>query len=734
MSDLLTQLQVQLQRFDDDALAALANRGLLRRAQKDLEKLAPAIAEDSATGLVVSVGEHRIRFDARGPAQAQCSCPASSICQHILAAMIALQRMAPAEPPAPAPQAAGPLTEDDRKDDPKEAREEPAVANEPAPDDALAPLHEALLQIGAAEMTRHGGTRGYRWAVQFVHDLDPNAGPAISGSKYIVIRFAHPRVEFRYMGGALDNLIADVSLSAIEKYQVAAVLAYQRAHGIELPAPASTSMAKAGNAVLNLGKDHALPETAGEQFASRKRLRESVRQLIEECVGLGLSHLSNGIHERFSTLSVWAQGVEYHRLALLIRRLADHVELLLARAGGADEHRLLDELALAYGLASALDRAAARGLEATHLLGRARSRYAQGGAVELLGLGARPWRSASGYVGLSTLFWSSQDGSFFSSSDARPETQRRFNPRERYRTAGPWTGIGAPAQLTGRRVLLTGAQFNEQGRISAGQGSSATLLPQEAAARFAAALSACDDWSSLAASRALIRRSLLLEQQPMKDWIVLRPARYGTARFEATRQTLTWPVFDHQDRQLDIELVYSDMAAHAIARIEQMRPEQLTAGTMLVAMLRNDMGRLSAEPLSLVRPHAVTGEAAVDALYFDEAPEAAVAARVRALQQQVAASGDRKAIAQGMPSIVPRALREVRDWIQRQAERGVSPEGGGEVLARITELNRRTGDAGMSMFGKLASGANVAMNLLRMHYLCMQYEHLLGGGQGEGGD
>ena len=47
-------------------------------------------------------------------------------------------------------------------------------------------------------------------------------------------------------------------------------------------------------------------------------------------------------------------GVEYYRLALLLRRIADHVENLLERTGAADEHALLDEITLAYGLMAAL--------------------------------------------------------------------------------------------------------------------------------------------------------------------------------------------------------------------------------------------------------------------------------------------------------------------------------------------------------------------------------------------
>ena len=82
---LLADLRTQLARYDDEALAALGNRGLLRRAYKDLETHAAEIetrADAGAEIVQVRVVGQTVRFDARGPAQAHCGCPAAGVCQH----------------------------------------------------------------------------------------------------------------------------------------------------------------------------------------------------------------------------------------------------------------------------------------------------------------------------------------------------------------------------------------------------------------------------------------------------------------------------------------------------------------------------------------------------------------------------------------------------------------------------------------------------------------------------
>ena len=710
MSGLRERLAEQLARFDDDAFAALANRGLLRRARKDLEKQQPEVLEESDDAVTMGFGGHRIRFDARGLTFAQCDCPAAGVCQHILGAAIGLRQLSPSPSQSvehSPPQAAGLA----------EAETSPAQH-------MLAEVHKSLLAFSAAQLAKHAGKAGYRWAWQFVQDLGSERGVVIRGDRYILISFAHPRINFRFMGGGVDDLIADVQVSQIEKYRVAAVLAYQRANGLELSPPEPAGKGRAGN--LDLGRDHAPPESAEEAgYTSRARLRVSVSQLLQESVTLGLSHLSQGIQERYATLAVWAQGAEYHRLAMLLRRVADHVEMLLERSGVADEHRLLDEMTLTYGLVCALDQAARRNLAPAHLVGRARTRYEQTTTLELIGLGAHAWRSAAGYVGLTMLFWSTADGEFVSCTDARPEIQRGFDPRARYKAAGPWSGLGSPAQALGRRLVLTGAQLNAQGRLSAAESTSATVQSYVGSAELCPLLKPSKNWAAVLRARSLLRRGLLAEPSPMKDWAVLQPARFGTPRFDVVGQAMVLPLFDDQEQCLNLELPYSRYSSHAIERVEGLQADRLPGGTLVIARLGEKPGPPVAEPLSLVRPDAVAGTSAVDALHFDPAPERTPASR---WLDKLRRSGSTPEGPQGQSraAALPGALGDVRHWLRQQAERGIPPDLAEQFLTELRSHTSKSNAAGLSTYSHLTHGAEGhAAALLSHHYLSMQYERLL---------
>jgi hypothetical protein len=708
VSALRTQLQAQLSRYDDDAFAALANRGLLRRAYKDLDNHAPDILEESDDALIVAFAGQKVCFDAGGPAQARCSCPASGVCQHVLGAAIGLRSLLEAAD-ATAPSAAGTT----------------ALTNA-SPDSASASnalLRSALLALSHAELVNYAGKAGYRWAWQCVQDLELEQDIRLGGERNILIELTRPRMSFRYMGGTLDGLIADTQPAQIAKYRVAAVLAFQRAHGIALREPDASG--KTRNAELELGKDHALAQTSAAALVdSRARLHVASSELFQECIALGLSHLSEGVWQRYATLAVWAQGAEYYRLALLLRRIADHVELLLERAGHADEHALLDEITLAFGLVHALSHAGAHG-PPIHLAGRARTRYEAAGTLELLGLGASAWRSASGYIGLTMLFWSPTDRRFLSCTDARPESQGSFNPIARYKAAGPWGGLGAPAQATGRRLLLTQAQLNSSGRLSAADSTNAAVL--SASARdFLQHLQPVSNWSALRQARHVQQRSLLAEARPMNDWVFLQPRRVGAAQFDATRQVLLWSLYDETGDSLITEMAYSPYTEHAIARIEQIAGRAWSVDDLLVVRLRDTAVGLIGEPLSIVkgRPDDVHP---VDSLHFDAGPAPdALAARLEKWRRP-AAGVAREHEPSEHPSASPEQLLGFRRWLRQQAERGVGEESAMGSAHELMAWQSRLIGAGLTTFDDLSEKLGIAERLLAANYICMQYERMIDG-------
>ena len=75
--------------IDDDYLVGLSNKGIVKRAYKDLEGASPMVTweEESAS---VTLGEESCQI--RMPlGESSCSCPSRSICRHVVSAILWLK-------------------------------------------------------------------------------------------------------------------------------------------------------------------------------------------------------------------------------------------------------------------------------------------------------------------------------------------------------------------------------------------------------------------------------------------------------------------------------------------------------------------------------------------------------------------------------------------------------------------------------------------------------------------
>src|SRR5215470_10135906 len=268
-NNLLNKLAALVASFDDAAWEALASKGLLRRARKDLEKgerielleETPAFVKLAVQSFVVSVPES-------GPARASCSCPAPGICQHILAAGLYLQSSAVDV----AEQKARPTDES--------IRSEIALFTP----DRLKSL------VGAAD---------YRNGVAL---FEKNSlPPVIEYAETVIIRLLPSGVKVRFVpGGGLEGMIVPTAQG--KRAAVAAFLALRKQLGLEVPPSAA---------------QQSLVEIIGTP-RSKKEILDSACSVLEDAVTVGLSHVSETLADRLVTLAVSAQGAQLPRVALAL--------------------------------------------------------------------------------------------------------------------------------------------------------------------------------------------------------------------------------------------------------------------------------------------------------------------------------------------------------------------------------------------------------------------------------
>ncbi|HEY1173100.1 MAG TPA: hypothetical protein VGH19_17155 [Verrucomicrobiae bacterium] len=620
MSTLESKLRRLAAALDATALEALASKGLLRRAQKDLERqVSLSVTGEKDGRLEVQVEHFTVRIPESGPATATCSCPASGVCQHIVTATLFLQRgvataeMIPSEPAAD------------------------VTTSEPAPETDLMALTPEMVERWAGKAVFRAGQK---LAVLFPAQVSHERGlrvhfPALNAGVHLV------------SGGNLDGMIVAGGKGDGRDLIVAAVIAFQRAHGKEwvLPTEAESPSASSG-----------APRTRAEVLGS-------CHGLLAETLVNGLSRITDANRQRWLTLAVSALGVNLPRLALSLRGIGDEAALTVARDARSDLTRLLGRLAQAHALCTALENGGEN--PRADLVGLHRTRYDEIGHVDLLGAAAWPWRTASGYEGLTILFWDPSAKQWNSWSESRPAHQLGdFKPAARFTQPGPWEGTESPQQLARSAFRLMNARRNPANRLSSSTKS--RVLVTGVAALENQSLLPVKQWSHLEQQfkhRAAIG---LKESNPLDFIFALKPATWRERHFETVAQQFSWALEDSQGEMMALEIPYDELNRPGIEFLESIAADSLQ-GAMVIGRIQHGLTGLALFPYTF---HLANGK--ILHLYLDQAKTTALekSEEVEEPTELFGMDEEIDNLESASPTIA-RLLAEVDDGLLTMAESGL---------------------------------------------------------------
>ena len=516
--------------LDDDGLAALANKGLVRRAHKDVEVRSPEVLGEKDGYLLVRVEDQTVRLDERLVAS-RCSCPAGTRCRHIVAAVLALARAA-------------------------------SMA------DGAGRAGDALLDVGDEALRQWAGAALMRRALSEVAgglQFECADGPAL------VVRFPNWNIVCRFVGpGGLGAALCGCHAVGVCLHAVAAVLAFQIQQGRR-----------------NLVESESVLEASAETPRTREDIRLAALTAVETVIARGFSRLDSGMADRFMTLATSAHGVDLPRLERALRGMADEIARWLARDVSASDEDLLLRTALVYALGRAL------ATPRPELVGQHRGRYEPVRDLELVGVGARAWRTASGYQGLTVYFWEPAASRFATWTEARPTSIAGFNPQSRFSASGPWAGCPSPQAASSNRIRLPSAFRSRSGRLS---GRPSTTMIRIEATR-PEMLSPIADWAELAVRVRSSLASGLTEPDENSALVLLAPAQWGAATFELQRQELRRPLMDAKGKRVMVTLAQSPENDSALKELEFLSPGE---SALLFGRLAIQRGELTVQPIAIV--------------------------------------------------------------------------------------------------------------------------------------
>jgi hypothetical protein len=386
---------------DDAALEALASKGLVRRAARDLEAGLAQVTASTAANATASADGQTVAIDARGVAHCRCTCPAGGVCRHIVLAILALRS---------ADAATG-----TRLRQPSETQVESAQT---AVDD--------LRALAEADLRKFAGAA---WAAALaLADASHHATIHEDGRNCRVELVAAAVTVTFIAGQPLKAAAYKGPKTRARAVTAAAAIVVRARHGV-----AVQSTAPAASPEQRL--------TAGFLASVRDAVARAVRSVLTAPSPLTIETLFD--------LAISARADAAPRLTAQLRALAGDAGLALRRDVNFDPGRFLaaaaDTVALIEGLAATpLDSA---------LTGSLRRDYEPRETLELWLLCASRWRSETGARGVTFHGFAAQERKWYSATIARAAGQDpTFDEKGAYRQ--PLWGAGQPETLMGKRLML----------------------------------------------------------------------------------------------------------------------------------------------------------------------------------------------------------------------------------------------------------------------------------------
>lgn len=482
-------LRALITSFDDDALIALANKGLLRRAQKAVPEAQVQHYDDDEAR--VQTGGQTVTIPAGGPQTATCDCPATGVCSHILTAVLVLRDSS-----------------------------EPTDAEPATPEGPTVSASDWLAGLTADQLRKFAGAdfdgAAVLAATAHVEQRGGNAQASFPSPEATVTFVAGQDLKAALYKGPATRKRLVVAAGAIALRDLAGV-----ARGAPLaspnaaPAPDSETM----DAILR-----ALEEAIGQIFHGSAVLAEE--RLLDLAISAKVQSAPR-LMGQLMTLSTQAGWAE-----------ADDVRF----EGG----RFLAALSRTYALARAIRLCP----DDTGLLGQARRSYQPVADMTLMCLGLHGWTTPNGARGLTAYFLDQETGEHRSATVARGAgMDLAFTAYQAY--SNPLWGTPAASRLSGSSLVLENPLCAEDGQISTGDKTRAKDIQPLRTSDVQNSPALIRRWSDLRADlRVRMGKGLRRAAAPVPSLIL--PHSISEPQFDDISQRYVWRATDAEGQTLDL--------------------------------------------------------------------------------------------------------------------------------------------------------------------------------------
>ncbi|MBN2533893.1 MAG: hypothetical protein JXB88_13470 [Spirochaetales bacterium] len=550
---LLKELIRKAHLMDDTDWESLTSKGIVRRARKDMERENINDIKEDDEGVTILFKTYEIRIPRTGFSGTQCSCPATSMCHHIVMCGLHLAGLG-------------------------EKEENNAVIIEETIHTGNKPQNW-MLDLSIKKLIAWSGIQNYRKAYEF---LKKNDNFKIDEKEKIRISFPSEEMEITsFFDSDPDGMIIPGSLKTRKMIGTAAVLAYRLFKGKRDDV--------SGNRKTN--------KESGKRTHARDRdFIKSVNAFIEEIMRTGLNRLTEVFLVKCHILSTSARAVHMIRMSRFIDVIKDLIIKSIENHAGFRTDTLLFILSQVSILAGRI----VHDIDNEELRGVSRTEYTVYDYIQLSGLGCHTWKTASGFLGITAYFWEEKEKRILTWSDVRlKESALNFKPEEIYQHTSIWNSGISLYDLVRSSFLLKNPRINKLGRISLSQDTACHDIISNSSIEWNISPFPVKEWKLFYKIAYQNMPLGLKEYNPQKDIIIIHPHEWGKREYNPVDQQFYWWLKDQKNEYLCLKIAYTGDNSAVLDHLKSVKRHELKNYSVLGKIIRDKSG-FSFYPVSFI--------------------------------------------------------------------------------------------------------------------------------------
>ena len=590
----MSDWQLAFGEIDDDYLTGISNKGIVKRAYKDLETI-PCMAagqnlqeaaakqfQDMAFAaeevLELTVGEETVQI--RLPlGESTCSCPSRSICRHVVQGILAMKAAFAASEAVENKTAATAnetVAADAAVATSEAVENKTAASNETvqAEKEAVTMIEKVAQQIADYPLAKLCKSLGTRRIQEVLGVAKTGRKPQITYSSVVTVQPIAKSMTVKLLF-PLEHATCTCHKKEFCVHKAEAVL-----------------WCKLESGQLGIQDLEQTEGTAADYDMEQVHEAASqMRTVLEELFDTGLSRTADDVTERMERLAVISHNAKLANFESDWRRLQDSYQKYMKRVATLGIQNLMRQITRLYRNVERLAQAQ-NALEVSALAGVFRSEYTPALDLDLVGIALEHFVSKSGYEGDTVYFLEETTKRWYTYTQARPvfyeKEQSLYNyGGQRYTQETPW-GIPVPfRELAACQFHLEHAKSDSRGRLSSSKETKGRLIRErdsknplteqllgkwyyrDFAQLFQEMFCAAREAGAEEADHSSE------EEAAQTKLVILRPSSCDPAVFSDTEQKLRMKLYDEAGKAVVIEITYSKDEAEGIRYLEKITDENL---------------------------------------------------------------------------------------------------------------------------------------------------------------